>query len=300
MRSVGRKLAVLFLALSCLLTGPVSPLTGINQPAKVPAKQQHTSKEPAEKIIGKTETATIYDIGGGKKRAEIYPEKVRYKEENGEYTDYDTTLKKVKKQKTKAGTDFTEYAYQTKQSGQPAYFPQKLSKKTPVITENGTYQVRIIPQTSEQKTETSTIKPKQENVTDLYEQTAQKVTSVQYEDVLDKTTLQYEAETNGLKESILLDDASAGSEYHFQLQLKNCIIVTQEALTRTKTNEEKMFTTQSGEALYLYDTKRINWSEAYRQPIWTMRQETTATHARTKFSRRKHRRTRKKPFTSTT
>lgn len=256
MRSVGRKLAVLFLALACLLTGPVSPLTGINQPAKVQAKQQHTSKEPAEKIIGKTETATIYDIGGGKKRAEIYPEKVRYKEENGEYTDYDTTLKKVKKQKTKAGTDLTEYAYQTKQSGQPAYFPQKLSKKTPVITENGTYQVRIIPQTSEQKTETSTIKPKQENVTDLYEQTAQKVTSVQYEDVLDKTTLQYEAETNGLKESILLDDASAGSEYHFQLQLKNCVIVTQKALTRTKTNEEKMFTTQSGEALYLYDTKK--------------------------------------------
>ena len=257
MRSVGRKPVALFLTLACLLTGTVGPFIGVSQPTTVQAKQQHTSKkETKEKIIGKTETATIYDMGNGKKKAEIYSEKVRYKEKNGEYTDYDTTLKKVKKQTTDAGTDLSEYAYQTGQSGQPAYFPQELSKKTPVITENGTYQVQIIPQTPEQKTEKSAIKPKREKTTDLYEQTEQKITSVQYENVLEKATLQYEAETNGLKESILLDDASAGSEYHFLLCLKNCIIVTQEALTGTKVTEKNVFATENGEALYLYDTKK--------------------------------------------
>ena len=82
------------------------------------------------------ETATIYDLGEGKKKAEIYPHKVRYRD-GDELVDYDTTLKRVKKKKTDAGTDLTRYAYGTSRGRTPVYLPETLTGETPVFTENG-------------------------------------------------------------------------------------------------------------------------------------------------------------------
>ena len=119
--------------------------------AAVPEKAQAQPAEkekPENQIIGKTETATIYDLGEGKKKAEIYPHKVRYRD-GDELVNYDTALKKIKKKKTEAGTDLTRYAYGTSRGRTPVYLPETLTGETPVFTENGDYQVQLVPITPE-------------------------------------------------------------------------------------------------------------------------------------------------------
>lgn len=127
-----QKLVALILVTAVILTGQVNycPLFSENS-VKAEAKTAQKSKQ--KRIIGKTETATIYDLGDGKKKAEIYPEKVRYQEEDGEFADYDTSLTEIESEQTRQGTDLSEYAYQTSQSEQLAYFPERLSEDTPVF-----------------------------------------------------------------------------------------------------------------------------------------------------------------------
>ena len=112
------------------------------------AAQPAEKEKPENQIIGKTETATIYNLGGGKKKAEIYPQKVRYRD-GDELVDYDTALTKVTKKKTEAGTDLSRYAYGTSRGRTPVYLPETLTGETPVFTENGDYQVQLVPITPE-------------------------------------------------------------------------------------------------------------------------------------------------------
>ena len=145
----------------------------------------------------------------------------------------------------------SRYAYGTSRGRTPVYLPETLTGETPVFTENGGYQVQLVPITPEKK-KAEAVK---ETAADLDQQEAEKITSVRYEEPLPDTDFRYEAQADGLKETILLHSADAQNSCRFQLRLKNCILVPQEAFTKKKIREETRIRTDCGENLYLYDTE---------------------------------------------
>lgn len=140
----------------------------------------------------------------------------------------------------------SRYAYETSRGGTPVYLPETLTEKTPVFTENGDYQVQLVPMTTQKKKAESAAEPKEESG---------KTASVDYGELIPDATLRYEAQTDGMKETIILHNADAQSSYRFQLRLKNCILVPQEALTKKTVREETHIRTENGENLFLYDTE---------------------------------------------
>ena len=103
------------------------------------------TKPQAEKITKKTENATVYGDGTGKKRAEIYAQDIRFKDEKGKLTDYDTSLKDITERESETGENLAAYDYQTTTTDKMTYFPQKITTKTPILSEYDQYAVKINP-----------------------------------------------------------------------------------------------------------------------------------------------------------
>ncbi len=238
-----RKGCAVVLALA-MMAGMVS---GYKPPVEVNAKENARKEEQIEKVITKKRGATIYDLGEGKRRAEIYAGDVRFADEEGKLQDYDTSL-------VRAEDATGDYIYETAQSDKMSYFPEKISEETPVLTGYDRYEVSISSDTDKKGTKKSKHgKTDTEQVTDLYAKKEEKKTSIEYEGIWEDASLEYESTNDGLKESIVLEDASAPSKYAFVLSMKNCCIVTQKQLTKDKVEAKKDIVTGEGESLYLYD-----------------------------------------------
>lgn len=220
------------------------------------AVKAQTKTASQEKIVERTETSTIYDLGNGKKKAEIYSRKVRFTDDDGELRDYDTSLVRMEEKKNKEEEDLQAYAYRTRQSDKMAYFPEKLTDDTPVLTENEGYQAGISPalkKETKKKTGSQRNRLNKEKVVTLDSAKKEAATSVEYENIAEGTVFQYEATNNGLKENIVLERPAAGNKHSFCIRLKNCCIVPQEAFMKNNVREYKELRTKSGESLYLYD-----------------------------------------------
>lgn len=198
----------------------------------------------SEKIIEKTETKTIYDLGNGKRKAELFSEKIRFKDEKGNYVDYNNILTNVGKKSVLQEENLFGYMYQTKQSDKIAYFPEKLSKSTPILIENSVYQAWISP-----------INLNCDSLKEIYDEGSKKVKSVKYENVAKSVDLQYKSINEGLKENIILKNREAPNTYSFKLKVKDCGIISQEALMKSKVSRQNEINTKSGEALYIFDFK---------------------------------------------
>ncbi len=240
-----KRMVAIMLILSFLVTGYGNITT-----AK--AKGETKKKVNKETIVRKTENATVYDVGNGKRRAEVYTGKVRFKNDKGNLVDYDNSLVENTTATSAEGNDVSEYTYRTKRSDKKSYFPNELSEDTPVMIEYEKYQVEITPQ---EMADGASAKVNEESIEDLYENEQVKTTSVDYEDSQD-TTYRYESTTEGIKESIIVEDKNAPSKYNFTIALKNCCLLPQKAVMKGKINKEpKKIETGRGEDLLIYDIK---------------------------------------------
>lgn len=192
-----------------------------------------------ETSIQKTENATIYKDGTGKNTAEIYAQDIRFKDEKGKLTDYDTSLQKVKDTKSTTGEDVTDYDYQTTATDKMSYFPDKVNSKTPILSECEQYAVKINPKETLQQ---ATLKREEKETTQV--EYAAKNNAIDY---------QYESTTNGLKESIILDKKTNKNTFEFDVTLKNCIFVSQEDLKKEFKTAPQHLKTTHGEDVFLYD-----------------------------------------------
>lgn len=238
------------IVLACaLMLGSLSeykPMATVKASLKT-AQTEETKAKNTEKKVTKKKDATIYDLGNGKKKAEFYAGDVRFMDEDGELKDYDTSLV--------CAEDVTgDYVYETAESDKMSYFPEKITEKTPVLTEYDGYEVSIHSDVDKKGTNKSRKgKTDTEKVIDLYENQEEKKTSIEYRGIWEDTSLEYESTNDGLKESIILEDDSAPSRYSFVLSLKNCCVVTQKQLMKDKVEAKKSIVTEEGESLYLYD-----------------------------------------------
>ncbi len=178
---------------------------------------------------------------------------MRFIDDDGKLKDYDTSLVRTEEA-------IGDYMYETAESDKMSYFPEKISEETPVLTEYDRYEVGIHSDVNRKDTNKSEKgKIDTEKVTDLYANQEEKKVSIKYGGIWKSTRLEYESTNDGLKESIILTDASAPFKYTFVITTKNCCIVTQKQLMQDGVEAKKNIKTGEGESLYLYDmeTKKL-------------------------------------------
>ena len=148
-------------------------ITVINTPVLVfseeTLKPKFTSdegvEEITEEIIEKTENKTVYQLKNGLKKEIIYNSNIRYYD-NGQLIDNDPSLVEVEDEETNNKIDLSNYAYENNKGENKHYFPEKISKDTPILLENNKYQISIYPIMGESKK----VKIDKEKITNIYEE----------------------------------------------------------------------------------------------------------------------------------
>lgn len=92
-----------------------------------------------------TKNSTTFRLPDGKKKTVFYSQDVRFENEEGKLEDYDPSLIKIQDSKSKQGKDLSGYQYENKAGDKKHYFPEELTQETPVLMENGKYEISFAP-----------------------------------------------------------------------------------------------------------------------------------------------------------
>lgn len=139
--------------ISCLLTftmvfTSIQWSSIVNGSRAVKAATEKTEDQEEQKEVVKEEStkdSTTFQMSDGKKQTVFYGQDVRFENEDGKLQDYDPSLVQVKEQKSDQGEDLSDYQYENKEGDKKHYLPKNLSEETPVLMENGDYQISIAP-----------------------------------------------------------------------------------------------------------------------------------------------------------
>ena len=93
----------------------------------------------------KQKITTTFALANGKKQTVFYGQDVRFETKNGKLKDYDPSLVKIQKKKSENGNDLKDYAYENEEGDKKHYLPKNLTEETPVLMENGQYQISFAP-----------------------------------------------------------------------------------------------------------------------------------------------------------
>ena len=93
----------------------------------------------------KQKNSTTFALANGKKQTVFYGQDVRFETKNGKLKDYDPSLVKIQKKKSENGNDLKDYAYENEEGDKKHYLPKNLTEETPVLMENGQYQISFAP-----------------------------------------------------------------------------------------------------------------------------------------------------------
>lgn len=93
----------------------------------------------------RTTHSTTWLLSDGNKQTVFYSNSIRYEDENGELTDYDSSLVAVSEEKSTDGADLEGYAYENAKGDKKSYIPEKIDDKTPLRLENGEYSLEVTP-----------------------------------------------------------------------------------------------------------------------------------------------------------
>lgn len=238
---VTKKIISLLLVLSMMVSGFIVPQPAVKAKVKEKSTVVANTKVQLEKIVRKTENATIYEDGSGKRRADIYAQDIRFKDEKGKLTDYDTSLENITKKESETGENLLKYEYQTTTTDKMTYFPEKVTTKTPILSEHEQYAVKINPK---ENVQSGTLKKE-----------GKEALQIVYKAKTDDVDFQYESTTDGLKESIILNEKTDKNSFEFYLTLKNCSLISQEELKKASKTEDRNWQTKGGESVFLYDIK---------------------------------------------
>ena len=164
-----------------------------------------------------TESATVFDLGDGKKTIVYYGQDVRY-EEDGELIDYDPALVTIDTTKSDGGESLKDYKYVNKAGDSKHYIPEKLDVDSEILMEKDEYSIKMLP-LDDSVQNRQVILEKEETLTP-YETIKEKRTIAVYE-ALDKShAYEYTSLNQGIKESIILNKKPESNIFQFCLELK--------------------------------------------------------------------------------
>lgn len=212
--------------------------------SELPADEVPVSKDDAI-MTENTKNSTTFDIGDGKKKVVYYGADVRYEDENGELVDYDPALTQVTDNATENGEDLSGYAYENTTGDKKQYFPQTLSTDSPVLLENGEYNIKFSPlfgtetqaseevaltsETEEENNEFSNVEEattdeiKEEITTDDYDQEVKKPLIAVY-DAGTSMDIEYQSLDNGVKENVVLEEKPESGVFQYEIKAGDLIV----------------------------------------------------------------------------
>jgi hypothetical protein len=179
-----------------------------------------------------TKTSTTFQLSNGKKQTTFFSQDVRYKDKNGKLKDYDPSLVKIQDKKSTRNHDLSKYQYVNKSGDKKQYLPKKLSQDTPVLMENGDYEISFAPITGQEEDKDAPASDEESQLNLFSQVTDIKTKEVETEKVLtaeDKkeelpVTATYEAKDytfgyqsldTGVKETITLNEKPESNVMQF-------------------------------------------------------------------------------------
>ena len=186
-----------------------------------------------------TEDSTTFDLGNGKKMVIYHGQNVRY-EEDGELIDYDPSLVEVDEDdRSENGKNLKGYRFENKQGDKKQYMPEELSEETPIRMENGKYSIEMVP-IENQNVESVSLET--EETLTPYETVEEKEVKAIYELSDKKQRYEYTSLSDGIKETIVLEENPENNVFTFNLNLDGLIAELNEEeniiLLKDKENEE--------------------------------------------------------------
>ena len=201
------------------------------------ADTQNTIKE-AERLFEVEElrekNSKTYQLSNGDYQYVGYAEDIHYEDTNGKLKEIDNS---ITDKQTKEG-----YVYSNTANAWHTYFGEDLSKKDAVILEKDDYKVglSLVDAQSQSKATNSSVLDKSESALDEILANDNRV--VVYKNVLNNVDVAYTVRTNGLKEDIILRDASAPNFFEFDVTVKGLSILEKEGMvTFVNSKDENVF-----------------------------------------------------------
>lgn len=173
-------------------------------------------EEITEEIIEKTESKTVYQLKNGLKKEVIHDSNIRYYDD-GKLIDNDPTLVKIKIDETNNKMDLSNYAYENNSGENKHYFPNKISKNTPILLENNKYQISMYPIVGESKE----IKLEKEKTINIYDEEVNIPIKASYELNELEAKIEYISYDNGVKENIILNKIPESNKFEFEIYAKD-------------------------------------------------------------------------------
>ena len=181
---------------SCLLTftmvftsvqwsAIVNETTVVGAAETVPKEKKEVVEEE------NTKDSTTFQMEDGKKQTVFYGQDVRFEDKNGDLQEYDPSLVRVTESKSEQGEDLKDYQYENKEGDKKHYLPKDLSEETPVLMENGKYQISFAPiygQETKNEEEKKTEDPGTDSVEDAVSQAEEAVRSISADGSSEKET----------------------------------------------------------------------------------------------------------------
>ena len=181
---------------SCLLTftmvftsvqwsAIVHETTVVGAAETVPKEKKEVVEEES------TKDSTTFQMKDGKKQTVFYGQDVRFEDKNGDLQEYDPSLVRVTESKSEQGEDLKDYQYENKEGDKKHYLPKDLSEETPVLMENGKYQISFAPiygQETKNEEEKKTEDPGTDSVEDAVSQAEEAVRSISADGSSEKET----------------------------------------------------------------------------------------------------------------
>ncbi|MDD4371944.1 MAG: DNRLRE domain-containing protein, partial [Anaerostipes sp.] len=239
-----------------------------------------------------TKTSTTFELSNGKKQTTFFSQDVRYKDKNGKLKDYDPSLVKIQDKKSTRNHDLSKYQYVNKSGDKKQYLPKKLSQDTPVLMENGDYEISFAPITGQEEDKDAPASDEESQLNLFSQVTDIKTKEVETEKVLtaeDKkeelpVTATYEAKDytfgyqsldTGVKETITLNEKPESNVMQFSFTAKNMVVkknATTEGITFYDKETEDIVAAMeapsmndAGEEAYsealTYDVKKVDGEE---------------------------------------
>lgn len=143
-----RKLLCCFLAFTLMFTSiEWSGITQSIHSVKAEESQKETKTVEQKEVIKseKTKNSTTFALANGKKQTVFYGQDVRFETKNGKLKNYDPSLVKIQNKKSENGNDLKDYVYENEEGDKKHYLPKNLTEETPVLMENGQYQISFAP-----------------------------------------------------------------------------------------------------------------------------------------------------------
>ena len=206
---------MMFLEVVLLGYAPVVSAKENTEPPKETSRQSD--------VIEKSEDYTVYENEDGTRTIDMYTSDVRYKNEQGEYIDYDNSIVTMPTRRKRSVMD--NYKYTNKEGMVDIKLPEDLASDVPIsIQDKDNNEVKFYPifekEVSKEETKGEL---KKETVEGIYYEKEEKNTKIVYGSDDENIDMEYIPIDNGIKENIIINKPTDKNIFTYKIECSGMI-----------------------------------------------------------------------------